>query len=166
MAARDSPYAAAMNPVVEVRVLDPRLHAWGLPAYQTAAAAGIDLHACVDAPLSIHAQAPAVLIPAGIAVLMDTDAMAAVLLARSGLGHREGLIPGQCVGLIDADYTAGIMISAWNRNPPGAPPIIVQPGARIAQLVFVPILRPRFQVVDAFSRATARGGGGFGSTGG
>jgi dUTP pyrophosphatase len=128
-------------------------------------AAGLDLHACIDAPLELRPQAPAVLIPSGIAVLMNDPNMAAILLARSGLGHKKGLILGQSVGLIDADYCDQIYISAWLRTPPGSEPLTIQPGDRIAQLVFVPIIRPELKVVEAFSVATGRGLGGFGSTG-
>lgn len=150
---------------VELRILDPRLHDWGLPRYQTDMAAGLDLHACIQAPLELLPQAPAVLIPSGIALLMNRADMAAVLLARSGLGHKKGLILGQSVGLIDADYCDQIYISAWLRTPPGSEPLLIQPGDRIAQLVFVPILRPQLQVVETFSTETNRGLGGFGSTG-
>lgn len=153
------------RPTIELRIIDDRLRDWGLPEYQTEQSAGVDLHACIDAPLAIEAQAPAVLIPSGIAVLMNDAHMVAFLLARSGLGHKKGLVLGQGVGTIDADYADQIFISAWNRNPPGSDPILIAPGDRIAQLVFLPILRPQFAVVDAFSATTARGMGGFGSTG-
>ncbi len=154
-----------LDPCVQVRILDPRLHDWGLPKYQTSQSAGIDLHACLETDLVLQPQAPAVLIPSGLALLMTGDHMAAFLLARSGLGHNKGLVLGQAVGTIDADYTAEIMISAWLRNPPGSDPLLISPGDRIAQLVFVPVLRPAFQVVDTFDRTTSRGEGGFGSTG-
>lgn len=153
------------RPTIELRIIDDRLRDWGLPEYQTEQSAGVDLHACIDAPLAIEAQAPAVLIPSGIAVLMNDANLVAFLLARSGLGHKKGLVLGQGVGTIDADYADQIFISAWNRNPPGSDPILIAPGDRIAQLVFLPILRPQFAVVDAFSATTARGLGGFGSTG-
>lgn len=153
------------GPVIEMRVLDPRIHDWGLPRFQTEMSAGIDMYACLDAPLTIHPQADAVLIPSGIAVLMNDPNLVAFLLARSGLGHRKGLILGQSVGTIDADYADQIFISAWLRTPPGSAPIVLNPGDRIAQLVFLPIVRPSFEVVDTFSVATGRGLGGFGSTG-
>lgn len=153
------------RPTIELRIIDDRLRDWGLPEYQTEQSAGVDLHACIDAPLAIEAQAPAVLIPSGIAVLMNDANLVAFLLARSGLGHKKGLVLGQGVGTIDADYADQIFISAWNRNPPGSDPVLIAPGDRIAQLVFLPILRPQFAVVDAFSATTARGLGGFGSTG-
>ena len=128
-------------------------------------AAAIDLHACLDAPLHLAAQSPAELIPAGIALHMGESGMAALIVPRSGLGHRHGLVVGNLVGVIDADYTGPILVSAWNRSAPGTPPIVIQPGDRIAQMIFVPILRPAFTVVDSFTRSTARGAGGFGSTG-
>lgn len=156
---------AALTPRVELRVLDPRLEDWGLPRYQTALSAGIDLHACLDAPLTLQPQAPAVLIPSGIAVLMNDPHLVAFLLARSGMGHKRGLVLGQGVGTIDADYADQIFISAWLRTPPGSEPLTIEPGDRIAQLVFLPIARPEFAVVDAFSAVTERGLGGFGSTG-
>lgn len=153
------------GPVVEIKILDKRLNDWGLPGYQTELSAGIDLYACIDAPLTLQPQAPAVLIPSGIAVLMNSPTMAALLLARSGLGHKKGLVLGQGVGTIDADYADQIFISAWLRTPPGSEALIINPGDRIAQLVFVPIIRPDFAVVGEFSASTARGLGGFGSTG-
>jgi dUTP pyrophosphatase len=154
-----------LAPTLELKVLDPRLHDWGLPRYQTELSAGIDLHACMDAPLTLEPQAPAVLIPSGIAVLMNDPHMVAFLLARSGLGHKKGLVLGQAVGTIDADYANQIFISAWLRTPPGSEPLTIQPGERIAQLVFLPILRPTFRLVEEFGTETARGLGGFGSTG-
>ncbi|MDX3884841.1 MULTISPECIES: dUTP diphosphatase [Sphingomonas] len=153
------------RPTIELKIVDPRLAEWGLPQYQTDLSAGIDLHACIDAPIAVAAQAPAILIPSGIAVLMNDPNMVAFLLARSGLGHKKGLVLGQAVGTIDADYANQIFISTWNRNPPGSDPILIEPGDRIAQLVFLPILRPQFAVVDEFSATTGRGLGGFGSTG-
>jgi len=152
------------NPQFEIKVLDDRIYDWGLPAYQTDLSAGIDLFACVEAPVELQPQAAAVLIPSGIAIQMNHPNIAAFLLARSGLGHKKGLVLGQGVGTIDADYTNQIFISAWLRTAPGGDPIIIMPGDRIAQLVFVPILRPTFEVVETFSASTNRGGG-FGSTG-
>jgi dUTP pyrophosphatase len=153
------------SPTIEVRILDDRLHAWGLPRHHSEMAAAIDLHACLDAPLELAPGAPAALVPAGIAILMGHPGMAALILPRSGLGHKQGLVVGNLVGLIDADYTGPIMVSAWNRNAAGTLPITIQPGDRIAQMLFVPILRPVFTVVDAFTQTTERGAGGFGSTG-
>jgi dUTP pyrophosphatase len=150
---------------IEVVVLDRRLQEWGLPRYQSDMAAGIDLHACIDATVMLLPGAPALLIAAGIAVHMGDAHMAALIVPRSGLGHKKGLVVGNLVGVIDADYLGPIMVSAWNRSAPGSEPIAISPGDRIAQMLFVPILRPGFRVVEAFSRSTARGEGGFGSTG-
>ena len=150
---------------VEVKILDPRLHDWGLPAYQTAGAAAIDLFACIEAPMEIAPQAPAVLVPSGLAFNMGASSCAALVLPRSGLGHKKGLVMGNSVGLIDADYTGEIFISTWNRNPQGSAPIMIEPGERIAQLMFVPVLHAQMAVVETFSSETARGAGGFGSTG-
>jgi len=150
---------------VELKVLDPRLQEWGLPRYQSAMAAAIDLHACLDAPLTILPGAAPTLISSGFAVHMAQPGMAALVLPRSGLGHRKGLVLGNLVGLIDPDYTGPVLVSAWHRGGPDAAPIILEPGERFAQMVFVPILRPRFTVVEAFSDASLRGAGGFGSTG-
>lgn len=153
------------HPLVEVRVLDPRLRDWGLPDYQSDMAAAIDLHACLDNPLHLSPGSAPVLIPSGIAVYLGSPYVAAMLIPRSGLGHKTGLVLGNLVGLIDGDYTGGVMISAWNRNPAGGVPIVVRPGDRVAQMMFVPVLRPRFQVVEQFSTVTQRGDNGFGSTG-
>jgi dUTP pyrophosphatase len=150
---------------VELVVLDQRLHQWGLPTYQSAMAAAIDLHACLDAPLVIAPDTAPTLVPAGFAIHMADPHLAALVLPRSGLGHRRGLVLGNLVGLIDPDYTGPILVSAWNRNAPGTEPITLQPGERFAQLLFVPIVRPEITVVDAFSSVSSRGGGGFGSTG-
>ncbi len=149
----------------EIKIVDPRLHEWGLPTYQTDLAAGIDLHACIDEPLKLLPQAPAVLISSGLAVLMGRSDVAAFILPRSGLGHKRGLVLGNGTGCVDADYVNTCYISVWNRNPPGSESIIVHPGDRIAQMVFLPIVRPTFRYVDEFSRQTARGTAGFGSTG-
>ena len=147
---------------VELRVLDKRLHEWGLPRYQTDHAAALDLHACLDAPLAIGPGAAAVLISSGIAIHIDDPSVAALVLPRSGLGHKKGLVLGNLVGLIDPDYTGPIMVSAWNR---GSEPVVLSPGERFAQMMFVPVLRPPLRVVDAFTAQSARAGGGFGSTG-
>ena len=148
---------------IELRVLDPRLHHWGLPAYQSDQAAGIDLHACLDAPLEIAPGSPAVLIAAGFALHIADPAVAALILPRSGLGHKKGLVLGNSVGLIDPDYTGPILVSAWNR---AAEMITVQPGERFAQMMFVPVIRPTLRRVEAFSSVSQRGMAGFGSTGG
>jgi dUTP pyrophosphatase len=124
-------------------------------------AAAIDLHACLDATLTLAPGDPPALISAGFALLIGDPHAAALVLPRSGLGHR-GLVLGNLVGLIDPDYQGPILVSAWNR---GAEAVEIAPGARFAQLLFVPILRPELTVVDEFSAVTSRGAGGFGSTG-
>jgi dUTP pyrophosphatase len=149
---------------VELKILDPRLRGWGFPHYGSALAAGLDLHACIEAPLTLMPQAPAVLISAGIAFRIGDPEWCALVLPRSGSGHREGLVLGNAVGLIDADYEGTLLVSAWNRNPAGDG-IAVKPGDRIAQLVFTRIVRPQFAVVEAFSASGGRQDGGFGSTG-
>ena len=153
------------TPQFELKVLDERVREWGLPTFQTDMSAGIDMYACVDEPLELQPQANAILVPTGIAILMNDPNVVALLLARSGLGHKKGVILGQSVGTIDADYANEIFVSTWLRTPPGSEPVIINPGDRIAQLVFLPILRPTFQVVEEFSSKTLRGLGGFGSTG-
>jgi dUTP pyrophosphatase len=105
------------------------------------------------------------LIPSGIAVHMADPGLAALVLPRSGLGHRKGLVLGNLVGLIDADYTGPVLVSAWNRSAAGTEPIVLMPGERFAQMVFVPVVRPSFQIVEEFSVRSERGAGGFGSTG-
>ena len=151
---------------VELKILDPRLPGWGFPHYGSPLAAGLDLHACVDAPVVVVPQAPAILISAGIALRIADPEWCALVLPRSGLGHRRGLVLGNAVGLIDADYEGPLLISAWNRNPPGSGgPIRIEPGDRIAQLVFTRVVRPEFAVVEAFSDSGERQSGGFGSTG-
>ena len=153
-----------LTPTIELRLLDARLTEWGGPAYQTPGSAALDLHACVEGPLVLAAGAPAVLIGSGLALHMADPHLAALVLPRSGLGHRAGLVMGNGVGLIDADYREEIRISALNRNPPGGPDIVIAPGDRIAQLLFVPVVRPVLQAVAAFSEGSDRAGG-FGSTG-
>ena len=152
-------------PTIEIRILDQRLHEWGLPRNQSDLAAAIDLHACLDAPAVLHAGEAPLLISAGLAVHIADPGMAALVLPRSGLGHRKGLVLGNLVGLIDPDYTGPILVSAWNRSPPGSEPVVLQPGERFAQMLFVPILRPVFRMVENFTAETTRGAGGFGSTG-
>lgn len=150
---------------MEVKILDRRLLDWGLPRYQTEGAAAIDLIACLEAPIQVAAGDPALLVPSGIAVSFPDFGFAGLVLPRSGMGHKKGLVMGNGTGLIDPDYSGQILISVWNRNAPGTPPIEIEPGERIAQMVFVPVLRPAFTVVEEFSRQTERGAGGFGSTG-
>lgn len=145
--------------VVDLKVLDPRI-APHLPAYATAGSAGLDLRACIDAPATL-APGQTVLIPTGLALHIADPSLAAVILPRSGLGHRHGIVLGNLVGLIDSDYQGPLMVSCWNR---GSDAFTVQPLDRIAQLVVVPVVRASFRVVDEFERSD-RGQGGFGSTG-
>ncbi len=151
-------------PQVEIKILDQRIREWGLPRYQSEMAAAVDLFACLETPLALWPASPAQLIPSGISVFIGDPQVAAIIVPRSGLGHR-GLVLGNLVGVLDADYLGPVVVSAWNRNPTGTDPIEIQPGDRIAQMVFVPIVRPAFAVVGEFSRQTMRGTGGFGSTG-
>jgi len=149
---------------VELKILDPRLPGWGFPRLGSSLAAGLDLHACIDHPLVLKPQMPAVLISAGIALRIGAAEWCALVLPRSGLGHKEGLVLGNTIGVIDADYEGLCLISAWNRNLAGEG-IRVRPGDRIAQLVFTRIARPEFAIVPAFSKREGRQEGGFGSTG-
>ena len=147
-----------MTPI-DVRVLDARM-AEHLPAYATAGSAGLDLRACLDAPLRL-APGATVLISTGLAIHLGDAGLAALILPRSGLGHRHGIVLGNLVGLIDSDYQGPLQISCWNR---GTEDFTVQPFDRIAQLVIVPVVHAAFRRVDAFD-VSLRGGGGFGSTG-
>jgi dUTP diphosphatase len=150
---------------VELKILDKRLAGWGFPHYGSSLAAGLDLHACLDAPLAVGPQAPAMLVSSGIAFRIGDPDWCGLVLPRSGLGHRQGLVLGNAVGLIDADYEGPLMISVWNRNPPGGDAVEIGPGDRIAQLVFTRIGRPEFAIVEAFSASGERQEDGFGSTG-
>jgi dUTP pyrophosphatase len=146
---------------VELKIIDPRLGAeLPLPQYATEGAAGLDLRACLDAPLTL-APGEVALIGTGFAMHIADPGLAAVLLPRSGLGHKHGIVLGNLVGLIDSDYQGEVKVSCWNR---GAAPFTIAPGERIAQLVLVPVVRARFEVVRDFT-PTARGDGGFGHTG-
>ena len=146
---------------IELKVLDARLgREFPLPSPATAASAGVDLRAMVDAPLVLEPGA-SVLIPSGIAVHIGDPALCALVLPRSGLGHKHGIVLGNLVGLIDADYQGPLMISCWNRSDAA---FTIAPGERIAQLVIVPIVRAAFRVVDEFA-PSERGEGGFGSSG-
>ncbi len=146
---------------IQLKILDPRLgREFPLPAAATAASAGVDLRAMLDAPLVLEGGASA-LIPSGIAIHIEAPDLCAMVLPRSGLGHKHGIVLGNLVGLIDADYQGPLMISCWNRS--GAA-FTIEPGERIAQLVIVPIVRAAFDVVDEFA-PSARGEGGFGSSG-
>lgn len=146
---------------LQVRILDPRLgREWPLPAYATAGSAGLDLRAMLEEPVEL-APGATLLIPTGMAIHLDDPGLAAVILPRSGLGHKNGIVLGNLVGLIDSDYQGQLMVSCWNRS---AAAFTLQPGDRIAQLVIVPVLQVQLQVVEAFSDSS-RGGGGFGHTG-
>ena len=146
---------------IELKILDDRIGSlFPLPRYETKAAAGLDLRACIDEPLTIAAQETK-LIATGIAMYIRDSHIAAVILPRSGLGHNHGLVLGNLVGLIDADYQGPLMVSCWNR---GSEAYTITPGDRIAQLVFLPIARIQFDIVDQFDQ-TQRGVGGFGHSG-
>jgi dUTP pyrophosphatase len=153
------------GPRIEIRVLDERIRQWGLPDFQSDMAAGIDLFACLDGPLTLEASSPAKLVSSGLAFHIADPGIVGLLAPRSGLGHKTGLVLGNLVGILDADYTGPLMISMWNRNASGTEPIIINAGDRVAQLIFVPIVRPEFEVVSDFTLTTGRGSGGFGSTG-
>ena len=146
---------------VEVKLLDPRFgDEWPLPAYATEASAGMDLRAALDAPLVLE-PGDAALVPSGIALYLGDPQLCAVVLPRSGLGHRHGTVLGNGTGLIDADYQGPLLISVWNR---GHEAFTIQPGDRIAQVMVLPVVRVSLQVVDTFADS-ARGAGGFGHTG-
>ena len=147
------------NPTIDVRILDERLREM-LPAYATPGAAGMDLRACVDAPMTI-APGETTLIATGVSIHIGDPAYAALILPRSGLGHKHGIVLGNLVGLIDSDYQGPLMVSCWNR---GRETFTLQPMDRLAQLVIVPVAHARFRVVEKFEES-ARAEGGFGSTG-
>ena len=146
---------------LEVRILDPKVgREFPMPEYATAGSAGLDLRACIDAPLALEPGA-ATLIPTGLAIHLGDPGLAAVLLPRSGLGHKHGIVLGNLVGLIDSDYQGQLMVSCWNR---GQSPYTVAPGERIAQMVVVPVVQVDLEIVDDFVESR-RGAGGFGSSG-
>ena len=150
---------------VELKLLDPRLSGWGFPHWGSALAAGLDLHACLDETIRLPPSAPPVLISSGFAVRIGAPGWCGLVAPRSGSGHR-GLVLGNTIGIIDADYDGPVMLSCWNRNTgPDAAEIAIAPGDRIAQMLFVPVMRPDFATVEAFSARSERGDGGFGSTG-
>ena len=146
---------------VQVRILDARLgREFPLPQYATAGSAGLDLRACIDAPM-VLAPGQSELIPTGLAIHLEDPALAALIVPRSGLGHRHGVVLGNLVGLIDSDYQGPLLVSCWNRSAAGYE---IQPGERIAQLLVVPVVQVALQIVTDFN-ASARGGGGFGHSG-
>ncbi len=145
---------------VDLKILDPRM-ADALPAYGTPGSAGLDLRACLDQPLVLQ-PGQAELIPTGLSLHLGDPGLAAMILPRSGLGHKHGIVLGNLVGLIDSDYQGPLMVSCWNR---GEAAFTIQPMDRVAQLVIVPVVQARFKVVDEFGQSSARGEGGFGSTG-
>jgi len=146
---------------LQVRILDPRIgREFPLPHYATEGSAGLDLRACLDAPLVLE-PGRTELIPTGLAIHLGDPGFAAVLLPRSGLGHKHGIVLGNLVGLIDSDYQGQVMVSCWNR---GAGSFTIAPGERIAQLVVVPVVQVEFEIVDSFADSR-RGAGGFGSSG-
>ena len=150
-----------MNTPLQVKLLDPRFgEAWPLPAYATEASAGLDLRAAIDTAVTLEPGDTA-LLPSGIAIHIADPGLCAVVLPRSGLGHRHGIVLGNGTGLIDADYQGPLLISVWNR---GRDAFSIEPGDRIAQLVILPVVRATLQVVDTFTDS-ARGAGGFGHTG-
>jgi dUTP pyrophosphatase len=144
---------------IDVRILDPRLHDFP-PEYATAGAAGLDLRACIHAPVTLE-PGRTELVPSGMAIHLADPGLAALVLPRSGLGHKHGIVLGNLVGLIDSDYQGQVSVSVWNR---GQSAFTLNPMERIAQLVIVPVLQVQFNVVDAFA-VSERGTGGFGSTG-
>jgi dUTP pyrophosphatase len=147
------------SPTIDVRILDERMREM-LPAYTTPGAAGMDLRACIDAPLTV-APGETTLVATGISIHIGDPAYAAMILPRSGLGHKHGIVLGNLVGLIDSDYQGPLMVSCWNR---GQEAFTLQPMDRLAQLVIVPVAHARFRVVEKFDESV-RAEGGFGSTG-
>ena len=145
--------------LVDLKILDPRMVGY-LPAYATAGSAGLDLRACLDAAVQL-APGGCELLPTGIAIHLGNDGYAALLLPRSGLGHKQGIVLGNLVGLIDSDYQGQLMVSAWNRSNVS---FTIEPMARIAQLVIVPVIQAKFNIVSEFP-TSQRGTGGYGSTG-
>lgn len=149
------------RPRIQLRILDTRLgRDYPLPDYATSGSAGVDLRACIDAPLELK-PGDTQLIPSGLAIYLADPGYAALVLPRSGLGHKHGIVLGNLVGLIDSDYQGQVLVSCWNR---GQSTFVVNPGERIAQLMIVPVVQVDFEVVDGF-HATERGEGGFGSSG-
>ena len=150
-----------MDRLIQIKILDPRVgDTIALPSYATPGSAGLDLRVCIDEPLQIAPQ-ETVLLPTGLAIYIADSSLAAVILPRSGLGHKHGLVLGNLVGLIDSDYQGELKLSCWNRSQEH---FTVNPGDRMAQLVFLPVVKAAFVVVDAFTESS-RGESGFGSSG-
>jgi len=145
---------------IDLKIIDPRM-ADQLPAYATSGSAGLDLRACIDAPLTLEPNAWK-LVPTGLAVYLNDPGYAALLLPRSGLGHKHGIVLGNLVGLIDSDYQGQLMVSCWNRSDVA---FTIEPMERIAQMVIVPVVQAQFNVVSEFAASSERGEGGYGSTG-
>jgi dUTP pyrophosphatase len=145
---------------IDVKILDSRLND-NLPAYATPGSAGLDLRACLNVPLTLEPNAWQ-LVPTGMAIYLEDPGFAALILPRSGLGHKYGIVLGNLVGLIDSDYQGQLMVSAWNRSSTA---FTIQPMDRIAQLVVVPVVQAQFKIVQEFPAASQRGEGGYGSTG-
>lgn len=145
---------------IDVKILDPRLTEL-LPAYATPGSAGLDLRACLDAPLTLEPNAWQ-LVPTGLAIHLCDPGYAGLILPRSGLGHKHGIVLGNLVGLIDSDYQGQLMVSAWNRSNT---PFILEPMERLAQLAIVPVVQAQFEIVQDFAASSLRGEGGYGSTG-
>ena len=152
---------------IEFVILDNRLREWGFPRWASDWAAGLDLFACIDEPLEVRPQEAPTLVSTGMAFRIGDPSWCALVLPRSGLGHRKGLVLGNLVGLVDADFDGPCQLSVWNRNKPtgSPPPLVVRPGDRIAQLVFTKTIRPIMAEVEAFSERSERGDRGYGSTG-
>jgi len=144
---------------LDIRILDERIRA-NLPSYATAGSAGLDLRACIDEPLTLR-PGDSALVPSGLAIHLGDPGLAAIIIPRSGLGHKHGIVLGNLVGLIDSDYQGQVFVSCWNR---GREPFVVNPLERIAQLVVVPVVQVELNIVQSFDESS-RGEGGFGSTG-
>jgi len=150
-----------MKHAIQLKILDPRVGStFPLPTYATPGSAGLDLRVCIDEPLQIAPQ-ETVLLPTGLSIYIADENLAAIILPRSGLGHKHGIVLGNLVGLIDSDYQGELKVSCWNR---GQDHFSIEPGERIAQLMFVPVVQADWSIVDEFS-LTERGEGGFGSSG-
>ncbi|QCR37660.1 dUTP diphosphatase [Nissabacter sp. SGAir0207] len=146
---------------IDVKILDPRIgDVFPLPAYATSGSAGLDLRACLDAPIEL-APGQTTLLPTGLAIHIADASLAAVILPRSGLGHKHGVVLGNLVGLIDSDYQGQLMVSVWNRSQTA---FTIEPGERVAQMVFVPVVQAEFNLVESFD-SSVRGEGGFGHSG-